>query len=70
MQQEQEISFCPWEKALYNLEGRGEREVQEQGNICIFMADSLCCKQHRKAIILQLKINFLKGKKKKEALLH
>ena len=48
--------------------GRGEgREAQEGGDICIIMAELLCCMaeptQHCKAIILQLKINkFLKEK--------
>ena len=39
--------------------GRGGREVQEGGDMCIFMADSHCCMatRHCKAIIFQLKIN-------------
>jgi len=42
----------------------GGREVQEEGNICILLADSCCCMaetQYCKAMILQLKMN-LKNK--------
>ena len=42
----------------------GGREVQEAGDMCIFMAD-LCCMEkdntYCKAIILLLKINFKKS---------